>query len=61
MTKEENIKYLTLRSEECRLPEEDVKKINKKLKELDDDQFDHLKRISETDFRRWCREVCKVN
>ncbi|MBB6482367.1 hypothetical protein [Spirochaeta isovalerica] len=58
MTKEENIAYLTLRAEECRLPEEEVKKINQALKKLDDKQYDKLKRISEPQFRSWCKEAC---
>ena len=61
MTKEENIAYLTLRGEECRLPENEVKLINIKLKELDDDEYDHLKRISEPAFREWCKEACNKN
>jgi len=58
MTKEENINYLTLRGEECRLPEEDLNKIKNKLKELTDEDYDHLKRISEPAFRTWCKEAC---
>jgi len=61
MTKEENIDYLTLRGEECRLPSKEVQLIHKKLKELNENEYDHLKRISEPDFRLWCREVCKQN
>ncbi|MDA3809496.1 MAG: hypothetical protein PF518_04100 [Spirochaetaceae bacterium] len=60
MTKEENIKYLTLRSEECRLPAEEVAMINKILKTLKDDEYDHLKRISEPAFRAWCKETCTL-
>lgn len=59
MTKEENIQYLTLRGEECRLPEEEVFKINKKLKELDEKEYENLKRISEPAFRAWCKDVCR--
>lgn len=58
MTKEENIAYITLRAEECRLPEEDVKKVNTALKSLEENDYDRLKRISEPAFRSWCREVC---
>ncbi len=58
MTKEENIKYITLRSEECRLPKDEIEKIVSKLKILNDDDFDHLKRISEPEFRNWCKETC---
>jgi hypothetical protein len=58
MTKDENIHYLTLRSEECRLPSEDVEKISQKLKELQEGDYEHLKRISEPAFRTWCKEVC---
>ena len=58
MTKEENINYLTLRSEECRLPKEEITIINKELKKLDDNEYDHLKRISEPDFRSWCKKIC---
>lgn len=61
MTKEENINYLALRSEECRLPVEEVNAIRNRLKELNDDDYDHLKRISEPDFRSWCKEVCNRN
>ena len=61
MTKEENIQYLTLRADECRLPEENVKKVNEALKKLDDGKYDYLKRISEPDFRLWCNEVCSQN
>lgn len=61
MTKEENIDYLTLRGEECRLPEEEVRKIHSRLKELNEEKYDHLKRISEPDFRLWCKEVCSQN
>ena len=61
MTKEENIKYLALRAEECRLPVEEVGKIRRKLTELDEDDYDHLKKISEPDFRKWCKEVCNQN
>lgn len=59
MTKDENIQYITLRSEECRLPENEIKKISQKLKELKDDEYDHLKRISEPEFRNWCKEICR--
>ena len=58
MTKEENINYLTLRSEECRLPKEEITMINKELNKLDDNEYDHLKRISEPDFRSWCKKIC---
>ncbi len=58
MTKEENIEYLTLRSIECRLPENEIKLINENLKKLEDNDFDNLKRISEPEFRTWCSQVC---
>ncbi len=61
MTKAENIDYLALRSEECRLPKEEVDTIKNKLKELEDSEYDHLKRISEPDFRLWCKKVCCGN
>lgn len=59
MTKEENINYLTLRAEECRLPKEEVEKIRIALKDVDDNGYDRLKRISEPDFRVWCKEACR--
>lgn len=61
MTKEENIQYLTLRADECRLPEEDVKMINEALKKIDEEKYEYLKRISEPEFRIWCKGICSQN
>jgi len=58
MTKEENIDYLALRAEECRLPDEELQKIRSALEKLQNNDFDKLKRISEPEFRFWCREAC---
>lgn len=58
MTKEENIDYLTLRAEECRLPDEEVRKVREALKAVDENGYDRLKRVSEPEFRAWCRKAC---
>ncbi|MBN2657489.1 MAG: hypothetical protein JXR86_10535 [Spirochaetales bacterium] len=57
MTKEENIDYLTLRAEECRLPEDQVLKIRTALAEVSEKDYEKLKRISEPEFRSWCKEA----
>lgn len=61
MTKEENIDYISLRAEECRLPTGEVAMIRKHLASLKENEFDKLKRISEPDFRTWCKEVCSAS
>lgn len=61
MTKEDNIAYLTLRAEECRLPEDQIKKISQALRSLEEKKYENLKNISEPDFRRWCKEVCGLS
>lgn len=57
MVREEYIDYLTLRAKECHYDVELVAKIHKALTELKMDDYDHLRRISESEFRQWCKSI----
>lgn len=54
MDMDELIDYLYLRAEECGYPEDILKEISLRLKELEIKDLDNLRRISEPAFRGWC-------
>ncbi len=55
MTRHESIRYVHLRAQECGYGSETLEKIRKKLETLQEEELDHLKRISEPAFRDWCK------
>ncbi|MDC7241247.1 MAG: hypothetical protein PQJ50_12900 [Spirochaetales bacterium] len=57
MTRYESIRYIHLRAEECGYGSDILELIRKKLETLQEDELDHLKRISEPAFRSWCKEL----
>lgn len=56
MTRHESIRYIHLRAEECGYSIDILEKVRKKLESLQEEDLDHLKKISETNFRTWCTE-----
>ncbi|MDC7219816.1 MAG: hypothetical protein PQJ59_07740 [Spirochaetales bacterium] len=59
MEKDEYISYLNLRAKECGYPETTLKAIDQALKKGEIKLYDHLHRISEPEFRKWCLSVSK--
>ena len=57
MTRQESIDYIYLRAQECAYPENLLKQVKCALKEMDENNFNHLKRISEPAFRDWCKKL----
>lgn len=57
MTRQESIDYIHLRAEECGYPEDLLKLVKSALKKMDENNFNHLKRISEPAFRDWCKKL----
>jgi len=57
MTRQESIKYIHLRAEECGYPTPILELVGKKLETLEEKDFNYLKRISEPAFRDWCKKL----
>ena len=57
LTRHESIRYIHLRAEECGYPSELLEIVHKKLETLQEEELDHLKRISEPAFRAWCKQI----
>ncbi|MDA3956456.1 hypothetical protein [Oceanispirochaeta sp.] len=59
MTRHESIRYIHLRAEECGYTQDQLEKVQQKLEALQEEELDHLKRISEVTFRDWCNKLSK--
>ncbi len=59
MTKQESIDYIHLRARECGYEEDVLKLVRSTLENLEEKDYDHLKRVSEPVFRDWCRNLLK--
>ncbi len=57
MTRHESIRYIHLRAEECGYPADRLAVIRKELETLQEEELEHLKKISEPAFRTWCKEL----
>lgn len=57
MEREEYIAYLNLRAEECGYEKDVLARVNRALKKGDMALYDHLHRISEPEFRKWCASL----
>ncbi len=56
MKRQEMIRYLELRTEECGYEKAVLSRVHSRLKAFQDEDMDHLIRISEQAFRNWCEE-----
>ena len=57
MTRQESIDYIHLRAQECGYPEDLLKLVKAALLEMEEKDFNYLKRISEPAFRDWCKKL----
>lgn len=57
MTRYESIRYIHLRAEECGYPSDRLELVRSELETLQEDELEHLKRISEPAFRTWCTQL----
>jgi hypothetical protein len=57
MTRQESIDYIHLRAEECGFSEKILEQVRESLKQLEEKDFDRLKKISEPIFRDWCKNL----
>lgn len=55
MTRQESIDYIHLRAQECGFSEEILQTVRKTLEQMEEKDYDYLKRISEPFFRDWCK------
>jgi len=57
LTRFESIRYVHLRAEECGYSPAQLEIVKKELEALNEDELEHFKRISETEFRDWCNKI----
>ena len=61
MTRQESIDYIHLRAKECGYDDDILGLVRIALEEMEEKDYDHLKRISEPVFREWCQELSSEN